>query len=189
MTVRLIQARPGRANGKRSPNREKITIGRALVVGLLGVLAIIALGPLLYMAIESLRIPNGAGWTITNWATIFHTLPILTGLKNSAILAGCSAALTVAVTSVAGFAFAKLPFPGSRAILILVIATLTLPLISAIIPEYLDLARFNLIGSYTPAIFVYSAFSAAFAVIFFTNYFLSVPDAFIESALTEAPAT
>jgi len=41
------------------------------------------------------------------------------------------------------------------------------------------------VGSYLPPIVVYSAFNSAFAVIFFTNYFLSVPDAFIESAVTD----
>ena len=65
------------------------------------------------------------------------------------------------------------------------IASLTLPLISAIVPEYFDWAKFHLVGSYIPAVLVYSAFNAAFAVIFFTNYFLSVPDAFIENAVTE----
>ena len=178
-SARLAGPPPGRRGV------ERVTAGRAAVVCGLGILAIVALGPLLYMAGESLRAPSGSGWTLANWTSVFRTLPILTGLKNSLILASCSAVLTVAVTSVAGFAFAKLPFRGSRAVLAVVIATLTLPLISAVVPEYLDLAKYDLIGSYTPVIVVYSAFSAAFAVIFFTNYFLSVPDAFIENAVTE----
>jgi multiple sugar transport system permease protein len=159
--------------------------GRVLTMSALVLVALLALGPALYMILESLRSQSGTGWTLSNWTGIFQNLPILTGMKNSAILAVGSSALTVAVTSAAGFAFAKLPFRGARIVLAVIIATLTLPLISAIVPEYFDLARFGLVGSYLPAILVYSAFNAAFAVIFFTNYFLSVPDAFIENAVTE----
>ncbi len=159
--------------------------GKTATMVMLGLLAILALGPLLYMVLESLRSQDGTGWTLSNWTGIFSNLPILTGLKNSALLAGCSSLLTVAVTSCAGFAFAKLPFRGARIVLAAMIASLTLPLISAIVPEYFDWAKFQLVGSYIPAILVYSAFNAAFAVIFFTNYFLSVPDAFIENAVTE----
>jgi ABC-type glycerol-3-phosphate transport system permease component len=169
----------------RSRGAGRLTPGRVATMVVLILLAVLALGPVVYMAVESLRNQAGSGWTLSNWTGIFTNLPILSGMKNSAILAAGSSVLSVAVTSIAGFAFAKLPFRGSRAVLVVIIATLTLPLISAIVPEYFDFARFGLIGTYLPAILVYSAFNAAFAVIFFTNYFLSVPDAFIENAVTE----
>lgn len=174
----LARPNSGPGNWRASP-------GRLATMAMLCLLALLALGPLIYMLAESLRSQNGTGWTLANWTGVFSNLPILTGLKNSAILAVCSSALTVVVTSLAGFAFAKLPFRGARIIMSVLIATLTLPLISAIVPEYFDWARFGLVGSYVPAILVYSAFNAAFAIIFFTNYFLSVPDAFIENAVAE----
>lgn len=177
MTV-LVRSSAGSGGWRATP-------GRLATMALLCLLAVLALGPLIYMLIESLRSQSGTGWTLANWTGVFTNLPILTGLKNSAILAASSSVLTVAVTSMAGFAFAKLPFRGARVILTAMIASLTLPLISAVVPEYFDWARFGLVGSYLPAILVYSAFNAAFAVIFFTNYFLSVPDAFIENAITE----
>lgn len=167
------------------PQHWRASPGRLATMAMLCLLALLALGPLIYMLAESLRSQNGTGWTLADWTGVFGNLPILTGLKNSAILAVCSSALTVVVTSLAGFAFAKLPFRGARIMMSVLIATLTLPLISAVVPEYFDWARFGLVGSYVPAILVYSAFNAAFAIIFFTNYFLSVPDAFIENAVAE----
>jgi multiple sugar transport system permease protein len=156
-----------------------------LVVGVLVVaLALAFIAPMAYMIGESLRNPDGAGFTLSNWQHVFSALPIATGMKNSAILAASASILTVCVTSVAGFAFAKLPFRGSRIVLFIIILTLAFPLISAIVPEYLNFARHSLIGSFLPAIVVYAAFNSAFAVIFFTNYFLSVPDAYIENAVT-----
>jgi ABC-type glycerol-3-phosphate transport system permease component len=159
--------------------------GRALVAIGLGALALAAVGPIVYMVIVSLRNGADTGWSLSNWTGLFQAFPILTGLKNSFILAGSSSILTVVVTASAGFAFAKLPFRGSRVILAVVIVALAFPLIAAIVPEYLDWAHRGLVGSYLPPIIVYSAFNSAFAVIFFTNYFLSVPDSFIESAVTD----
>lgn len=149
------------------------------------VLTVVALGPVVYMMVESVRVPFGLGWTLHNWSTLFHTLPIVQGLKNSAILAISSSLLTVIVTACAGFSFAKLPFRGARIILFVVIVSLALPLIADIVPEFLDWSRFNMVGSYVAPIVVYSAFNAAFAVIFFTNFFLHIPDEFIESAISE----
>ena len=146
---------------------------------------LIALGPIIYMVVQSLRSASGLSWTTSNWARLFRTLPVLQGIRNSAILALSSSLLTVCVTASAGFAFAKLPFRGSRIVLSAVIVSLALPLIADIVPEFLDWARFGFVGSVLPPIIVYSAFNAAFAVIFFTNFFLNVPDEFIESAISE----
>lgn len=152
---------------------------------MLSLLAVCCLSPLLFAVVESLRTNSGTGWTLSNWSQVFSQLPIGTGLMNSAILAISASLLTVTVTFLAGFAFAKLPFRGSRIVLTIVIMTLAFPLISAIVPEYLDFAHLHAIGSYLPAIVVYSAFNSAFGVIFFTSYFLSVPDALLENAQTE----
>lgn len=144
-----------------------------------------ALGPIVYMVIESLRGASGLSWTTGNWSRLFRTLPVLQGIRNSAILACLSSLITVAVTASAGFAFAKLSFRGSRLVLSLVIVSLALPLIADIVPEFLDWARFGFVGSFFPPVIVYSAFNAAFAVIFFTNFFLNIPDDFIESAISD----
>jgi ABC-type glycerol-3-phosphate transport system permease component len=143
------------------------------------------MSPLLFAVIESVRSSTGSGLTMSNWADVFSQLPTGTGLMSFAILAVSASVLTVTVSFLAGFSSAKLPFPGSRVVLTVVIMTLALPLISAIVPEYLDFAHIHAIGSYLPPIVVYSAFNAAFGVIFFTSYFLPVPDALLESARTE----
>ena len=176
--------RTGFVNAERRPPYS-FNFGRAAVAVALGALALGFVAPVVYMAVESLRNGNGTTWTMSNWASLLRTFPILNAMKNSLILAASSSILTVVVTACAGFAFAKLPFRGSRVVLFIVIVSLAFPMIAAIVPEYLDWARQGLVGSYLPPIVVYSAFNSAFAVIFFTNYFLSVPDAFIESAVTD----
>jgi ABC-type glycerol-3-phosphate transport system permease component len=156
----------------------------AALVGV-GVFTLASLIPLVFILYQSLQSPSGKGWTFSNWTGIFENTPIVTGFLNSTILAVGSALVSVAIASAAGFVFAKLPFRGSRVILIIVVLTLALPLISAIVPLYLNLAKLGLIGSYPATILVYSAFNTAFAVIFFTNYFNSIPEAFIEAAILD----
>jgi multiple sugar transport system permease protein len=169
----------------RAKARAPFFSGRTAVVLGVSVFALASLAPLIYVLVQSIRAEGGGGWTLDNWSSIYRDLPILTGFKNSLILAGSSALLSVVVASSAGFAFAKLPFRGSKFILTLVILTLMLPVISAIVPEYLNLVRFSLIGSYPPTILVYTSFNTAFAVIFFTNYFNSVPTTFIDAAVSD----
>jgi multiple sugar transport system permease protein len=156
----------------------------AVLAGL-GIVFVFSAGPLVFMVVETVRAPSGSGWTLSNWVSLFHSVPVLTGLKNSLVLAGFSSVVIVAVSSCAGFAFAKLPFRGSKLILSVIIITLMLPIISAIVPVFLDFAHFNQTGTYLSAVLVYSAFNMAFGVIFFTNYFNSVPSDFIENAITE----
>ena len=159
--------------------------GRIAAVVFLLVLLAFSIGPLVFGIVESFRTSGKTGVTFANWISLFRSIPVFTGLRNSLILAGCSSLLIMAVSSCAGFAFAKLPYRGSKLILSVIIVTLMLPIISGIVPVFLDLAKLHQTGSYVSTVFVYTAFNMAFGVIFFTNYFNSVPSEFIENAITE----
>jgi cellobiose transport system permease protein len=61
----------------------------------------------------------------------------LTGMLNSAIVAGCVTVSVVFFSSLAGFAFAKLRFRGSNVLLLLIIATMMVPTQLGVIPLYM----------------------------------------------------
>jgi cellobiose transport system permease protein len=61
----------------------------------------------------------------------------LTGMLNSAIVAGCVTVSVVFFSSLAGFAFAKLRFRGSNALLLVIIATMMVPTQLGVIPLYM----------------------------------------------------
>ncbi|MFG2055558.1 carbohydrate ABC transporter permease [Micromonospora sp. NPDC048930] len=67
----------------------------------------------------------------------------LTGLINSAIVAGTVTVSVVFFSTLAGFAFAKLRFRGRNALLLVIVATMMVPTQLGVIPLYLLMTRLN----------------------------------------------
>ncbi len=103
------------------------------------------------------------------------------GLVNSAI---SSAVVTVAVvffSSLAGFAFAKLRFRGRNALLLIVLATMMVPVQMGIIPLYMIMVRIGWQNSLAAVIVPFLV--SAFGVFLMRQYAeRAVPDELIEAA-------
>ncbi|MFC0030909.1 carbohydrate ABC transporter permease [Micromonospora chaiyaphumensis] len=67
----------------------------------------------------------------------------LTGLINSAIVAGTVTVSVVFFSTLAGFAFAKLRFRGRNALLLVIVATMMVPTQLGVIPLYLLMTKLN----------------------------------------------
>jgi cellobiose transport system permease protein len=67
----------------------------------------------------------------------------LTGMVNSAIVAGCVTVSVVFFSSLAGFAFAKLRFRGASALLLVIIATMMVPTQLGVIPLYMLMTKLD----------------------------------------------
>jgi len=145
----------------------------------------VILAPFVYVFIASGQVVGKAGFQWDNWSGLFQTLDIVREMSNSAILAVSSAVLVVLLGSLAGFAFAKLRFPGSQAILVACTGTIAIPVISVIIPEYVNFSKVGLLNTYPGTILVYVAFSLGLGVFFFSSYFRSLPDTVVEAALLD----
>jgi cellobiose transport system permease protein len=107
--------------------------------------------------------------------------PLNKGLVNSLIVSGAITLGTVALCTLAGFAFAKLRFRGSNILLGLCIATMMVPLQMGVIPLYMMMAKLGLAG-HLPAV-ILPSLCTAFGVFFMRQYVASaVPDELIEAA-------
>ncbi|MET9350787.1 carbohydrate ABC transporter permease [Streptomyces termitum] len=102
-------------------------------------------------------------------------------LVNTAIVASLVAASTVLFSTLAGFAFAKLPFKGRGMLLSLVVATMTIPPQLSVIPLYqiiTDLGWFDQLQSV-----VLPSLVAAFGVFFMRQFLLeALPVELVEAA-------
>ncbi|RZU71878.1 cellobiose ABC transporter membrane protein [Micromonospora kangleipakensis] len=67
----------------------------------------------------------------------------LTGLINSAIVAGTVTVSVVFFSTLAGFAFAKLRFRGRNALLLVIVATMMVPTQLGVIPLYMLMTKLN----------------------------------------------
>ena len=151
-------------------------------------LALLTLAPLAVVLIGSLQpgeTSASSGFTFDNWMKLFGQVAIGSGFRNSAILALGGTALTLVIAPLAGFAFAKLPFPGSQLLLYLVIGTLLVPMVSIVIPEFINVAQLHMVDSYVTTILVYTTLNVGFCVFLFTAYFRNMPNALLEAALVD----
>ena len=118
----------------------------------------------------------------------FGSAPMTRALINSFLVAGTITISVVFFSTLAGFAFAKLQFRGRQALLLLIIATMMIPTQIGIIPLYLVMAKFQLVGK-LPAVIVPSMVSA-FGVFFMTQYLRSaIPTSLIEAARADGCST
>jgi cellobiose transport system permease protein len=125
---------------------------------------------------------------LTNIARAFDTVAMARALVNSFLVAGTITISVVFFSTLAGFAFAKLRFHGRHALLLIIIATMMVPTQIAIIPLYLVMAKFELVGK-LPAVIVPSMVSG-FGVFFMTQYLrTAVPTTLIEAARADGCTT
>jgi len=108
-----------------------------LVVASVGATAITSSPPRLY--------PGTNLGAIT--AKVFETVPFVMSLVNSLVVSLTIAAVSVVLCALAGYAFAKLRFPGRNALFVLVLLTMTVPAQLSVIPQYLVISQLGWVDS------------------------------------------
>ncbi|MTD58533.1 carbohydrate ABC transporter permease [Amycolatopsis pithecellobii] len=162
---------------------------RGLLFLVMLLLGVIMLYPLYYMVDSSLRTSaqyqSGSGHSLASWHALFEALPVGQEMANSALITIAALAIIVAVSTSAGFGFAKLRYRGSGAVVAAIIACLMVPVQSIILPEFANLSQAGLVNNYSSAILVYAALGTPFATFLMTVYFRELPDELIEAALLD----
>jgi multiple sugar transport system permease protein len=160
---------------------------------LMALLALIILAPLAYMlltsvksAVEARSVPPTllpTEPTVTAFRTLFFgdkASPVLRWLLNSMVAATLHSLLVVVISSMAGYALARMEFPFKKLIFGLIIATLFLPAFIFMMPNFEILNRLDWLDTLW-AIVVPGA-AGAFGVFFMRQFFSSIPMALEESA-------
>jgi multiple sugar transport system permease protein len=153
--------------------------------------ALIIIVPLLWMFLTSFKTdydainapaspwPNPVtGEAYTTLAT--GDLPILRWLLNSLTAAAAQTILIVVTASMAAYALARLSFPGKRIIFAVIIATLLVPSVIFLIPNYLIVDSLGWLDTLWAVIVPGSA--GAFGVFFLRQFFISLPGEIEEAA-------
>ena len=110
--------------------------------------------------------------TFENYAKVLQK-PVAHWLLNSTIVTAGSTAISLATGAMAGYALARLNFPGRKTFFFLVLAVLMIPTEMTIVPLFIGVLRIGLVNSYL-ALLVPSL-ASAFSVYLFRNFFLSMP--------------
>jgi multiple sugar transport system permease protein len=116
-------------------------------------------------------IPETILWQ--NYPKVLELLPFKRYLINTTLVATTVTVLEVVTSSLAAFAFARLPFPGRDRLFLIYLGTLMVPGQVTIIPNFLLMSWFGWTNSYL-ALIIPAAFTA-FGTFLLRQFFLSIP--------------
>ena len=120
--------------------------------------------------------------TLENFTSIFNdrSLPVVNWFFNSVLIASLFTACILIIDSLAGYAYARLDFPGKNLLFGLMLATLVMPGIMFLIPNYLTIANLKWIGTIQGVIA--PGLSGVFGVFFMRQFYQSLPRELEEAA-------
>ena len=148
--------------------------------------------PFLYMVMLSFRdiqeliLDPGSLWprrfTLSAYADVLGRQGFLTFMRNSAIVAVASVAVTLVISIPGAYAVARLRFFGRRQVHFLFLAVYLFPAIVLAIPLFVLFTMLGLRGSLAGLILVYIAQTVPVTVYMLRNYFETVPASVEEAA-------
>jgi multiple sugar transport system permease protein len=118
--------------------------------------------------------------TLEHYRTLFTRLDLGRALLNSAGLATVVTGLALVVNSLAGYAFAKLPFRGRDGLFRVLLAALVVPGQVAMLPLFLELKALGLVNSYTAV--AIPGLASVFGIFLIRQYALGIPDSILDAA-------
>jgi multiple sugar transport system permease protein len=176
-------------------NRRPGGAKRALQYTVLGILTVLFVSPLIWMAVTSFKTQPDAidptpQWipknpTVSAYDTMFGNAdtPVLRWFLNSVLAAAGQALIVVATAALAAYALARMDFAGKRLIFGTIVATLFVPAVILIIPNYIIVSKFAWLDSLTAVIVPGAA--SAFGVFFLRQFFSSLPEELEEAAYVD----
>lgn len=123
-------------------------------------------------------------WTFDNYVNAWNAVPFAQAYINSLYIVLLAVAGTLVTASMAGYAFARIPFRGSRVLFIVFLATQMIPKQVTLIPFYLLMSKFGWVDSHLSLI-VPAMLVNPFAVFLMRQFVLSLPKELEEAALVD----
>jgi len=141
-----------------APPRKGRSLYLIAIYGILFLAVVVSMLPFLYVISSSLKnsvalfsyppewIP--AQPTLDNYRSLLTDYPFLRWTMNSLIVATSVTVIKVVIDSMAGYAFAKMTFPGKNALFLVVLMTLMVPFAATLIPLFIIVRDLKLTNTY-----------------------------------------
>jgi multiple sugar transport system permease protein len=171
------------------PRRAASDVARRVVVyGLLVAIALLYFVPFIWTLSTSFKtLPQTAyfnfipdPFTTDAWKSVWRDYDFKRYALNSLFLAVTVTVLNLFLSSLGGYAFARLRFPGRELLFLLVLGTLMIPDQLRLIPVFVMLTDWHLIGNFSGYILINMV--TAVNLFFMRQYFLTIPKDFEEAA-------
>jgi multiple sugar transport system permease protein len=150
--------------------------------------AVMFIYPFYWMMMASFSPPNEissltlfpSSFSLDSYSHMLSKIPIGRAFLNSMIVSICVTTGVLILSSMVGYALAKLSFRGRDLIFYIIIFTMTLPFQITLIPQYILMVKFNWTDTYLALIVPY--FMNAMGIILFRQHFKTIPKDLIDAA-------
>ena len=167
----------------------------ATIFAILLVLAVLFLLPTVGVLLSSIKttrdISMGDLWSLPhglylgNFAEVMGNPTVHRYFLNTLLVTLPATAVSITLGALAGYVFAKLPFRGSNALFLAIVAGMFFPPQVILVPLFRLFNGLGLIDTLWPVIIVHSALGIPICVLMMRNFFATVPNALREAAIME----
>lgn len=124
-------------------------------------------------------------WAWENFVTVWSAVPLLRYVLNSLVVSVLATLLNMAFAIPAGYALARLSFPGKRLFRQALLVTQMFSPVVLLIGLFRFMNQIDLLDNNASLIITYAALSLAFSVWFLAGYFESIPIEIEEAAMMD----
>lgn len=163
---------------------------RFIIFIVLAIIAFMAMYPLFYMAISSMKptieyikhpMALPSTWYFDNFIALIYRFSLVRLFGNTLVYVGLSLLASLALSIPAAYAFAKLKFKYRNGFYIVMIATMTIPGITFIIPNYLLMSKIGWTDHIISVVTIWSVSAIPSTVFLLTSLMRAMPDEVLEA--------
>ena len=176
-------------------NRVWFFAERTLIYALIAIFLFLTIAPLVWVFSTSFKrneesisfppkfLPENA--TLDNYKFVLTDPGLVHSLMNSFIVSIGSTVLSVAVSALGGYAFARFEFKAKNLIMSVILGLFMIPVVINIIPLYTMLSSAGLLNSSLALILTFQILIIPLNILLLKNYFETIPKDLEESALID----
>ncbi|WIB64938.1 carbohydrate ABC transporter permease [Curtobacterium sp. MCBD17_040] len=185
-TARVVRTRPDR----RVPIQDRMTPARWVIWAAMVLGGLVMVFPVYWVFVTAIS-PGGLAQTsgFSLWphrvdlgvfAKAFADQPVLTWLVNSVVIAVAGVVISVFISVLAGYAFAKFSFRGRNLLFGAMLVTIMVPIQVVMVPEFVIISKLGLVG--TPWAVILPSAAQAVSIFMARQYIQAIPTELIEAA-------
>jgi ABC-type glycerol-3-phosphate transport system permease component len=118
-------------------------------------------------------------FSLDNFTRVLDAWPVGAWFGNSVVVTAITTVLTVVVSVLAGYAFAKLTFPAKNLLFLLLLATMMIPTQAILVPQFRIVNAMGLIGTFWAVIIPGAA--ATFGIFLARQFMIGIPNELMEA--------
>ena len=170
-------------------NKKKIKFGKVIGFIITSGMVLLVLVPIIWLFVSSFKTDSGVisyppkffpeEWTISQYLYVVKSIPIFDMTKSTVLFAGGVTVISVMFDSMAGYAFARMNFKGSKLLFSIILLTMMVPFQIIMTPLYIEIYKLNLLDTYLGLILPRA--TSAFGIYMMRSFFVGLPKSLEES--------